>query len=129
MGGGKKSSYDDSNKRKSKILGICFSKARRLLVNKIIRKAFEDESGSIWCARCGEEITGNWHIDHLQPWLRDPEPLKKYLDLSNIALSHPECNCLSRSNHRKFTPEEAAKRAAESKRRSNKKRYWSKKAS
>jgi len=98
--------------KKSEALGICFHKARRKLVNMLVKKAFEHEDGNVYCVRCGEIIDSEFHIDHIDAWLFSTNPQEKYFDLSNIGLSHPICNSLSRRNHRTYTQEEAAIRSA-----------------
>ena len=98
--------------KKSEALGVCFHKARRILVNMLVKKAFEHEDGKVYCVRCGEVIENEFHIDHIEAWLFSEKPQEKYFDLANIGLAHPICNSLARRNHRTYTPEEAAIRSA-----------------
>ncbi len=120
-------SYIRASKRKAKILGECFSKARRKLVNLLVKKAFTESDGNVYCVRCGEIIEDDFHIDHIKAWLYSTNPIELYYDLKNIGLSHPICNSLSRRNHRKFTPEEARLRATIKNRLRNKSKYHQKK--
>lgn len=83
-------------------MGECFHRARRRLMQTLIRKAFEDATGEVFCARCGEEIIGtDFHVDHLKAWLNSDDPVNLFFDLKNIGLSHPECNSAARKfNHK-----------------------------
>jgi hypothetical protein len=91
-------SQKKQNKRKSDLLGLCFSKARRLLVNSIIRSYFSNEDGEVFCYRCGLEIdrTQMLTLEHKDSWATAPDPLVAYLSLSNIAASHHKCNTNAR---------------------------------
>jgi hypothetical protein len=82
--------------KKNKQLGMSTSKARTILVKKIIRTFFSQEHGAPFCYRCGEEISGlSFHIDHKIPWLDSGMEHVLYFDVDNITLSHPLCNSLA----------------------------------
>ena len=94
---GRREKYFLQIQRKSKFLGMCASKARRILVNKIIYKFFSDSDGMPYCYRCGEPIdTMEFHIDHKKAWMHEPDGIELYFDVNNLSLSHPLCNSMSR---------------------------------
>jgi hypothetical protein len=115
MGKAKKSKQADvwnaNTVKKTMALGECYHKARRTLIAEIVRRFFAGDDGKLHCVRCGEEIDGEYHIDHKEPWLFSLDPKKMFFDIKNIGLSHPICNSLARRNHRQYTPEEAALRS------------------
>lgn len=108
---------------KSKALGECIHRARRKIVNEIIRRYFQDKEGEIYCHRCGEEVTGEFHMDHIIPWINSPEPKLLYFDLNNIAPSHPGCNSAVSRSSLNLTHCEMAIRRKQQKSTHNKKYY------
>lgn len=83
--------------KKSKILGMCKSKARRILISKLIYKLFSTSDDKPYCFRCGEMIEDlQFHIDHKIAWMSGHDAISKYFDVNNIALSHPICNSMAR---------------------------------
>lgn len=63
------------------------------------------------CYRCGDTIADDeeFHIDHIEPWEHSENPLKLYLDASNIAFSHPACNqAFSAFNARRLSSKDRA---------------------
>lgn len=74
--------------------GISKSKARRQLVTRILYDYFSDKLGRVFCFRCACSIDKEeeFHLDHIDGYLDSDDPLQKYLDIDNIAASHPYCN-------------------------------------
>lgn len=80
--------------KKEKALGITWSTAINRLYRTIIKEYFKMKY-QMTCYRCGNLVDENYfHIDHKVSWLNSENPLKFYLDIDNIAVSHPECNML-----------------------------------
>lgn len=96
--------------KKTEILGMCIHKARRLLISSLVRKLFSDADGELYCFRCGEQILGEFHIDHKQPWQYTETPQLLYFSLDNVALSHPLCNSLIKRRGSMMTQAEKALR-------------------
>ena len=89
---------------KSKVLGINFHKARRILINTIVKKYFELRG---WdnCYRCHKKITGDYHLDHIEPWLGSFDPVSAFFNVEHIRISHPICNSLARRQNHSRSPE------------------------
>jgi hypothetical protein len=100
------------------------------LINLIVYKFFAGSDDKPFCFRCGEEIVQindevTFHIDHKTDWLHEDNALEIYLDLSNLALSHPSCNSLARRSNSKRSVKDRVVNQV-SNRRAQFKRYWNK---
>lgn len=89
---------------KSKVLGENFHKARRRLINKII-KGFFTLRGQENCYRCGKIIEDEFHLDHIEPWMGAYDPIAAFFNIEHIRLSHPVCNSLARRLNRSRSDE------------------------
>jgi hypothetical protein len=83
--------------RKSKQLGMSFSKASHIL-RKSVMFHLAQRCGLDFCFRCGKRIehVDDFTLEHKQPWLYAYCPLELFFDIDNIAFSHRRCNSLHR---------------------------------
>jgi hypothetical protein len=95
---------------KEEQLGMPFGTACHKLRREIMFELAQ-EAGRDSCFRCGNKIesSGDFSIDHKEPWLHSEESKRLFFSTSNIAFSHRVCNVAARRIKRKYSPEEAAR--------------------
>jgi hypothetical protein len=105
--------------KKHQQLGMNAGTASHRLVKDILFR-FVVEAGHT-CFRCGGALTReSFSIEHKEAWLDSADPKAMFFDQNNIAFSHLGCNARAkRPNMPRFTPEVAAQRT-----RDNKRRQW-----
>lgn len=90
--------------KKNSQLGMSFSVATVKLLRHIVFSNSNKE-----CYRCGKSLDINdFSLDHKVSWLDSSHPIDLFFDVTNVALSHRECNSrASRLKH--ITKEDFAK--------------------
>ena len=80
-------------KERAAQLGMPYGTARNKL-NKIILFNLVQLLDLDECHHCGKKIDdiNNFSVEHLKPWLHEPNAKELFFDLGNIAFSHHKCN-------------------------------------
>jgi hypothetical protein len=81
------------NEKKRALLGMPFGTATARL-RKTLLFVMAKRLGENICYRCSKEITTevDFSIEHKKAWALQPDPIKAFFDLGNIAFSHIACN-------------------------------------
>ncbi len=74
-------------------LGMPYGTARNKL-NKLLVFQMAQALELTTCYRCKTEIedADNLSVEHMKPWLHEPNAKELFFDLGNVAFSHHKCN-------------------------------------
>jgi hypothetical protein len=115
----------DKNAEKSRQLGMSVGTASNRL-RKMLLYMLAVKAGMATCIRCGKLIASvnDFTIDHVKPWLHEPNAIELFFDLNNVGFSHMRCNLKSRRQCLVVRSSKSFFKGVELDPRGNRKRPW-----
>ena len=102
------------------LLGVNYATANYQLHRQLLY-AFAEQLDFLRCYRCKDNILSieEMSIEHKESWRSASEPRTAFFDLTNVCLSHMDCNRRSQVKQKIYDTPKLRKDA-------NNKRYWDK---